>query len=274
MSKLLKRTKEQREADMNTLARLYVKGTSQMEIARQLGISQGQVSNDLKRLLKRWEETRLNEIDRYKHEQLLRINMIEEEMWSAWEKSKLTGKKTVNKGKSGKTIAKEDRVTGIVTKKDDAEEYWRVGEQEEMPEGKGDMQYMNGIMWCQQERAKIVGLYAPKKVANTDPTGEFEAATSARDELMGIMAGIVKRMKPETEEEQNFVEGVLINQIEEGNEKEVEEDDLPELARRLNNERLKRLPPSPEELAKAKEEVEVDDTQDIMADLKARLGEN
>lgn len=272
--KVTKRSKEQREADMNTLARLYVKGTSQIEIGRQLGVSQGQVSNDLKRLLKRWEETRLNEIDRYKHEQLLRINMIEEEMWSAWEKSKISGKKTVSKGKSGEFESGKDPLTGKTVTKDDYEKYWRVGEQEELPEGKGDMQYMNGIMWCTQERAKIVGLYAPKKVAATDPTGEFEATTSARDELMGLMSGIVKRMNPETPEEQNFVEGILVNQLEDGG------DDLPELARRLNKERVNRLPPAPEPLqfdetgAIITKAEEVDDTADIMSDLKARLGEN
>lgn len=283
MSKLIKRTKEQREADMNTLSRLYVKGISQMEIARQLGISQGQVSNDLKRLLKHWEDTRLDEIDRYKHEQLLRINMIEEEMWTAWEKSKTKGKRTVAMSKSGDVADAVDSVTGRKVKVD-AEKYWRAGTTEEEPVA-GDMQYMNGIMWCQQERAKIVGLYAPKKVAATDPTGNFEAVGSAKEELMGMLSGIVKRMKPETPEEQNYVEGVLVNQLEADNTKEVSGDNLSELAQRLNRERLSRIPDLSEPmqfdetgaiLTKATdvEGVEgVEDDKNFLANLRQKIGE-
>ena len=273
------RTKEQREADMNTLARLYVKGTSQMEISKRIGISQAQVSIDLKKLLKQWQDTRLNEIDRYKHEQLLRVNMIEEEMWAAWEKSKTKGKKTTTKGKAGKLIEKKDPLTGMKSKVEGDEEYWRVGEQEEEPIG-GDMQYMNGIQWCMQERAKILGLYAPKKVANTDPTGEKEAGISAKEELMGMLTGIVKRMNPETEEEKNYVEGVLVNELDKDHSiQDVDEESLPPLARMLNRERVKRLPAADEDVeydetgAIITEAREVEETKGMIADLQAKLGE-
>jgi hypothetical protein len=243
MSKLVKRSKQQREADMNTLAKLYVRGTPQVEIGRQLGISQGQVSIDLKRLLKKWEETRFNDIDRYKHEQLLRINLIEEEMLEAWERSKTKGKRTVTLSKSGEIGKALDPVTGKEVR-DETEKYWRAGSQEEEPVS-GNMEYMNGYIWCQQERAKILGLYAPKKLANTDPTGEHEAGTSARDELMGLVNSIVKRMVPENDQEKDFVEGVLVNQLEE---EDGLDEDLPELAKRLNRERMKRLPAAPAEV--------------------------
>lgn len=232
MGRLVKRTKEQREADLNILADLYVKQVPQMEIAKRLGISQGQVSNDLKRLLRRWEETRIHQIDRYKHEELRRINMIEAEMWECWEKSKTTPKTVIQKGKSG--------VVDPVPGKD--REYWRAGSTEEMPVG-GDMQYINGIQWCVQQRIKILGLASPTKIAQTDPTGQFEATSSAKDELLNMLSGIIKRMKPETPEEKNWVEGELVpNILNAPEDKDVIDDDLPELAKRLNAERLKRLP--------------------------------
>lgn len=237
MGKLAKRTKEQREADMNTLARLYVKGVSQMEIARQLGISQGQVSNDLKRLLAQWAETRHEDIDRYKQEQLMRVNLIEQEMWEAWEKSKTTPKTSISKSKSGEVVRGVDPVTGRQAKSDE-DRYWRASSSEEMPTG-GDMTYMNGIMWCQTERAKILGLYAPKKVAQTDPSGEHEAGTSAKEELMGMLSSIVNRIKPKELTEEQYVEAEIVEQIEAG---EATSSDLPELAKRLRGERLKKLP--------------------------------
>lgn len=231
MGRLVKRSKEQREADLNTLADLYVKQVPQMEIARKIGISQGQVSNDLKRLLRRWEETRIHEIDRYKHEELRRINLIEAEMWECWEKSKLTPKTVVSKTKSFATNkgTPEDK------------EYFRAGTQEEMPVG-GDMQYINGVMWCVQHRMKILGLASPTKIAQTDPTGQYEASSSAKDELLSMLGGIIKRMKPETPAEKDWVEGEIVDQLTDEKDNSVTDDDLPELAKRINAERMKRLP--------------------------------
>ena len=278
MGRLVKRSKEQREADLNTLADLYVKQVPQMDIARRLGISQGQVSNDLKRLLRRWEDTRFHQIDRYKHEELRRINLIEAEMWECWEKSKVTAKVVINKGKSG------------VTDPDPKDkEYWRAGSTEELPVG-GDMQYMNGVQWCVQQRIKILGIGAPTKIAQTDPTGQFEAGSSAKEELLGMLSGIIKRMKPETKEEQDWVEGELVPKILDETDNTVKDDSVPELARRLDMERMKKLPaakPYPSidydqqgniiteavEVANEMDE-EIDKTDDMLriAALKSKLG--
>lgn len=243
MTKLIKRSKEQREADLNLLADLYVKQVSQMEIAKRLGISQGQVSNDLKKLLKRWEESRTYDIDRYKREQLHKIDMIEQEMWECWERSKHTPKTIITKSKSGEIGHVFNPATARKETQQN-EKYWKAGSTEEMPVG-GDMQYMNGIQWCVQERIKILGIYAPKKVAATDPTGEVEAGTSAKEELMGMLSGIIKRMQPETPAEKDYVEGEFIERLTEDNDTEISDESIPELAKRLNRERIKRLPAKP-----------------------------
>lgn len=237
MSKLAKRTKAEKEEHMNIIARMYVKGRTQMEMARELGLSQGQISNDLRNLLKSWEESRMHNIDLHKNAALLRINMIEEELWEAWEKSK-TAKKVVNtKSKSGEMADALDASGRPI--KTSEEKYWRAGSSEELPTG-GDMQYMNGIMWCLQERAKIMSLYAPKKIANTDPTGTQEAGQSAKEILSDIIGGILKR----ADGDKNIVEGELLA-LDGDNDKAVDDDELPELAKRINDEKIRRLPPAP-----------------------------
>ena len=249
----MKRTKAVKEEHMNAIAKLYIRGTTQMDMARTLGVSPGQISNDLKKLLKSWEENRMHDIDRYKNEQLARINAIEEEMWAAWEKSKTAKKVVVNKSKSGEMLDVLDPATGK-TMKVQTDKYWRAGTTEEEPTN-GDIQYMNGIMWCVQERAKIVGLYAPKKVAQTDPTGEHEAQ-SAKEILGGIIGGILKRAEGS---DKNLVEGELLS-LDGDNTIDVEADDTPELARRLKDERVKRLP------AHAQSGVEYDQEGNILVE--------
>lgn len=231
----MKRTKAVKEEHMNAIAKLYVKGVTQMDMAKRLGVSQGQISTDLKKLLRQWETTRLDDIDRYKNEQLVRINIIEAEMHEAWEKSKITKKVVINKSKSGKMLDDIDPVTGKKIKVQ-MDEYWRAGTTEEEPIA-GDMQYMNGMMWCVQERAKLLGLYAPKKIANTDPTGEHEAQ-SAKEILGDIIGGILKRAE---KSDKQLVEGELL-ELDGNNVITIEAEDTPELARILRNERIKRLP--------------------------------
>lgn len=230
----MKRTKAEKEEHLNAISKMYVKGTTQMDMAKALGVSQGQISNDLKVILKKWQEDRTHDIDRIKNEQLTRINLIEEEMWSAWEKSKTAKKIVVNKSKAGEFMDDFDPTTGKKIKTQ-TDKYWRAGTTEEEPIN-GDMQYMNGIMWCIQERAKIVGLYAPKKVAQTDPTGEFEAQ-SAKEILGDIIGGILKRAKDDAD----VIEGELL-ELDGNNTIDVAADDTPELARRLREEKIKRLP--------------------------------
>lgn len=230
----MKRSKELKEEHLNAISKMYVRGVTQMEMASRLGVSQGQISADVKTVLKQWQDERLHDIDRYKNEQLVRINSIEEEMWTAWEKSKVTKKVVINKSKSGEMSDVFDPTTGKMTKTQ-TDKYWRAGTTEEEPVN-GDMQYMNGIMWCVQERAKIIGLYAPKKVAQTDPTGEFES-TSAKEILGDIIGGILKRAEPDKE----IVEGELL-ELDGDNIIDVEADDTPELARRLREAKLSKLP--------------------------------
>ena len=241
-----KRNKLQREQDLSVLTKLYFKKVPQVEIAKQLGISQGQVSQDLKKLVKKWEESNLHQIDRFKAEQLDRINTIEEEMWDAWELSKTTAKKIHTKSKSGKFI--KDPLTKSV--QPDEGEFWRAGMTEEETRG-GDMQYMNGVMWCCQERAKILGLYAPKKVANTDPTGDKEAGVSAREELMGMIGKIADKLAPALAKNvtPQPANGEIIEvesfTADAENSMQVPDPAMPELARLLKDESKRRmLPPA------------------------------
>ena len=174
-----KRSLARKEADFNILADRYVMGVPQYEIAAEIGISQGQVSQDIKKLLKRWEASQVQKIDVLKAEQLLRINKIEREAWDQWNKSKTTPRKVVTKSHSGSASKPTPEFARMSTTTEDA---------------MGDPAYMGHIMWCVSERSKLLGLYAPKKIANTNIEGDKEVSGSGVKELMDMINDVADRL--------------------------------------------------------------------------------
>ena len=83
-----KRTSVERERDLEAITGLYLRGVSQSEIAAQLGVTQQQVSYDLKVVQRRWAEKTVINLDAAKQKELARIDLLEREYWQAWERSK------------------------------------------------------------------------------------------------------------------------------------------------------------------------------------------
>jgi len=82
-----KRTKQQREHDLVIVAQMYFEGKYQSEIGAFLGLSQQQISYDLKVLEKRWVKNSLHHITQGKARELAKIDHLEREYWQAWKDS-------------------------------------------------------------------------------------------------------------------------------------------------------------------------------------------
>jgi predicted transcriptional regulator len=85
------RTAAQREHDYTVAARLHLRGKEQIEIAEILGISQAQVSRDLKVIEGRWQEAARADIGELKARELARLESLRQELLDAWERSKERG---------------------------------------------------------------------------------------------------------------------------------------------------------------------------------------
>ena len=81
------RSAAQREHDYTCTARLRLRGLTQAEIAKRVGVSQGQVSNDLKVIEKRWQEAARKDIGALKARELARLEDLWQEVWAAWQRS-------------------------------------------------------------------------------------------------------------------------------------------------------------------------------------------
>jgi predicted transcriptional regulator len=185
------RTKIEREADLDRIAELYLQRYKQAEIAEILGVTQQQISYDLKKIQKRWSESALRSFDQAKAEELAKIDELERVYFDAWRRSQgeieiksvdrervvLDSENKMYKGVEALSIplVDEDGITvgkeGEIVRTSRRTEY-RVGEKA----------FLSGVEWCIQQRIKIFGIAAPTKIAPTDPTGEKEYGSELSDE--------------------------------------------------------------------------------------------
>lgn len=148
-----KRTRLQREKDLLLIADLYGKNYSYRKIADKLNqerpynITFQQVSYDIKSLFDEWQAEHKEKVDSYLIEQLKKLDLLECEYWSAWERSKAEFKKKTIKGKG-----------------------CSAGQKKSMPmeqtlhteERNGNPAYLAGVERCIEKRAKLLGLAVDK----------------------------------------------------------------------------------------------------------------
>ena len=150
-----KRTAFEKERDLHRTTQLYVKGRTQQEIADEFGVTQQQVAYDIAEIKRRWREESFIDMDEAKQQELATIENLKREYWQAWERSLDERTKTrteQSKGAGDKTGTAKATV-----------------EKETLL---GNPAYLAGVQWCISERSKILGLYAPNKLAPTTPDGK------------------------------------------------------------------------------------------------------
>ena len=135
-------TPQQREAHLAAVARLYLTGHVQVEIARQTNVVQSQISYDLKILQRRWRTASATDFNEAKQRELARIDVLELEYWQAWRESKDQKTRTAIKrvGPQAQTVKEASTQT---------------------EERNGDPRYLKGVQWCIEQRCKLLGLNAP-----------------------------------------------------------------------------------------------------------------
>jgi len=103
-------------------------------------------------------------MDAAKREELASIENLKREYWQAWERS--LDEKTKTRTEQSTAPDRVDKKGNPIKAKGSAK---ATVEKEMML---GNPAYLAGIQWCISERAKILGLYAPNKIAPTTPDGK------------------------------------------------------------------------------------------------------
>lgn len=162
------RTKVQREKDLQQIAEMYLSGRTQADIAHALNVTQQTISNDLKTLQERWLASSVRDFNELRAEQLAKIDRLEAEYWSAWERSKRprTRKGKKQKSSSGPT-GNSDESSVVVEERD------------------GNPAWLAGVDRCVERRCKLLGLDAPTKsdINVTQTFAEFVLAAAGDSDL-------------------------------------------------------------------------------------------
>jgi hypothetical protein len=133
------------------IAALYVQGQSQRMIAQQVGVTQQQVSYDLKAIQKTWLASTLRDFDAAKAEQLAKIDQAESAYWAAWERSQTPREVTTTKEVTG-DFPRTETTTRLETPV-------------------GDPRFLDGVLKCIQQRCDLLGLSSSAEAAKAVSTG-------------------------------------------------------------------------------------------------------
>lgn len=130
------------------VARRYLQGQTQSEIADVFGVSQAQISKDLAAIRAAWLASAMRDFDAAKAQELAKIDTVEREYWLAWERSKKDKEISVQEGGEVDPQTRKPRIKKVVMRK----------------EGQaGNPAFLAGVLTCIERRCAILGLDAPKR---------------------------------------------------------------------------------------------------------------
>ncbi len=165
------RTSFQRDADRVDVARMYLERRTIDEIARTISRNRKTVMTDLRFLEAEWLKTADRLTSARKAEELARIDRIELLAWEGYYRSMETREIT-------KTVLEQGGLGGQRTKAESRKESLI-----------GDPRWLDKISWCVEQRAKILGLYAPTK-----SEGKVEHHHTIQTEFDREFARLVERL--------------------------------------------------------------------------------
>jgi hypothetical protein len=154
-----KRSDGERELDLIFIAKMYVRGFTQREIAAELAanrtysLAPNTIGRDIGEIRTRWRESYLVDVDDAMAKELARLDELEKAYWYAWEDSRKTRK-----------VSETEKIDDEQGSGSRATKYTRRRARIKEMERDGDPKFLEGIQWCIQQRCKILGLEASKKI--------------------------------------------------------------------------------------------------------------
>ena len=146
------------------IAQRYLKGEMQSQIARTLGVTQQQISLDLKVIHRWWRESAIRDFDAAQAQELAKIDLLEQTAWEAWQRSIQPREITLTEQtEGGETYdAQGNPRPKPPTRKASMRKEGQVG----------DPRFLEQVYKCIERRCALLGLNAPQKVAPTSPDGK------------------------------------------------------------------------------------------------------
>lgn len=137
---------------------MRLKSSTISQIAKAVGVSTATVKRELRDLQAEWRANAADSIEVHRDRELRRLELIEREAFSEWERSKKDYTKSVTED----VEIKAGEGGSVPGTKHKHETGGRIG----------DPRLLEIAIRAQDARRKMLGLDAPTKVAPTDPSGD------------------------------------------------------------------------------------------------------
>jgi len=134
-----------------------LKGWNQQRIADFLELDKSGICRELKKIKTEWKAATIEDHNLYIQQELRRLAMLEAEYWAAWERSQQSKESSLN----------ERLATG---KDESGQALGRVKLATRTEQRIGEAAFLNGILNCLKERAKLLGLYPEEATAGQSIT--------------------------------------------------------------------------------------------------------
>lgn len=159
------------------VAEFYLKGSTQAQIACQLGAAQSTVSDDLKAIRREWRDSSIRDFDEAVAVELKKLDNLEREAWSGWERTQQPAESTkVIQDGSGKKAEKT------------------------VKQQQGNPRFLEQVHRCIAGRRTLLSLDAPTRIAPTSPDGQepyrLQVQNMTDEELELIERIITKTCEP------------------------------------------------------------------------------
>ena len=150
------KTPTQRLAHLAQVAEALLKGRSRKEIAAELGVTPPQITYDKKQLERLWLEKAKKDIGLVKARELARIDLMEYELWNAWNKS---WEDEDTRTEVTQAIEPDEKSVEDKHTDEQREAQAHVVKRTTCKRGRlPDVRYMESIQWCVEQRLKLCGI--------------------------------------------------------------------------------------------------------------------
>ena len=154
-----KRTEDLHQADLVLITSWIMRNGSmsvtdmieELAKVREYKLSHETIRRDIEIIKAEWRKTYLQNMDDVMARELARIDGLESAYWEAWEASKEGIEVSYEDGGEQEILGGRGAGKKVVNK--------NVGKKTVGSHGEGE--YLEGVRWCIEQRAKIWGLYAP-----------------------------------------------------------------------------------------------------------------
>jgi predicted transcriptional regulator len=159
-----KRTKLEKKRDRALIADMYLSGLEQTEIAEKLGLTQPQISYDLKVIQAQWLQNTTMNLDAHKAEEIMKTLQTERMYRDIY-------KRSLNDLNAKTATLRTEKSDGKSDGKNEKEKPLPIIQVIHTENRNGDPRALDGILKCIERRCKLLGLDAPQKQEHTGKNG-------------------------------------------------------------------------------------------------------